>query len=165
MTTKYPILVVHGGAGTVPEERRSIAQEGVKEALHGGWQILNQKGSALDAVQEAVRIMEDNPNFNAGKGAVLTSNNRIEMDAMLMDGKSHLKLTSSAINILEDRKEVWLRMDNLKSKTVSRSKSKTKKIKISKPKTSLKKARTTPFIQSSDKEMSMFESLKIFSAN
>src|SRR5712692_1618938 len=79
-------LIVHGGAGLINPERADLAQAGCKEAALAGWQILQAGGSALDAVEAAVRSLEDNPNYNAGTGACLTSDGRIELDAGLMDG-------------------------------------------------------------------------------
>lgn len=91
---KY-VLVIHGGAGTMikenmtPEKEKAYRQ-GLKQALNAGEQILKYGGSALDAVEAAVKILEDNPLFNAGKGAVFTNEGRNELDAAIMDG-SNLK--------------------------------------------------------------------------
>lgn len=82
-----PIIVVHGGAGTIPEERRPAAEKGVLEAVDLAWKCLEDGGTALDAVEIAVSAMEDNENFNAGKGSVVTENSTTEMDALIMDGK------------------------------------------------------------------------------
>src|SRR5436305_9166576 len=80
-------LIVHGGAGVYPPEQMSPAQEGCREALLVGWRILQSNGSALDAVEVAVRALEDNPRFNAGTGSYLTTEGHIEMDAGIMDGE------------------------------------------------------------------------------
>ena len=81
-------LIVHGGAGTIrKEERIPKVIEGVREAVLAGWREL-KRGSALDAVEEAVKVLEDNPLFNAGTGSVLTLDGRVEMDAAIMRGKS-----------------------------------------------------------------------------
>jgi len=62
-----PALVIHGGAGDVDEERATAKLKGVQAAAREGWRVLTQPGgSALDAVEAAVRVMEDDPNFNAG---------------------------------------------------------------------------------------------------
>jgi L-asparaginase / beta-aspartyl-peptidase len=61
-----PALVIHGGAGDVDDERALAKLKGVQVAARAGWKILNQGGSALDAVEAAVRVMEDDTNFNAG---------------------------------------------------------------------------------------------------
>ncbi|WP_456367234.1 isoaspartyl peptidase/L-asparaginase family protein [Thermococcus sp.] len=81
-------IIVHGGAGTIKKEEK-IPQiiEGVKEAASAGWREL-KRGSALDAVEEAVKVLEDNPLFNAGTGSVLTLDGRVEMDAAIMRGKT-----------------------------------------------------------------------------
>src|SRR5260370_341055 len=79
-------IIVHGGAGNLPLERIEGAQAGCKEAALVGWRILQAGGSAFDAVEAAVRALEDNPTFNAGTGAVLTSEGDIELDAGIMEG-------------------------------------------------------------------------------
>jgi L-asparaginase / beta-aspartyl-peptidase len=86
-------LAIHGGAGTVardkmtPEMERDI-RAGLRRALDAGHQILQSSGTSLDAVVASVRAMEDDPLFNAGKGAVFTSAGTHEMDAAIMDGKT-----------------------------------------------------------------------------
>ncbi len=81
-------IIVHGGAGTIrKEERIPKVIEGVREAVLAGWREL-KKGSALDAVEEAVKALEDNPLFNAGTGSVLTLDGKVEMDAAIMRGKT-----------------------------------------------------------------------------
>ncbi len=84
-------LAVHGGAGTMrPEtmtpERAEAHRAGLRAALLAGHAVLAAGGSALDAVEAAVVVLEDDPLFNAGHGAVFTSGGRIEMDAAVMDG-------------------------------------------------------------------------------
>src|SRR5215471_9885416 len=79
-------IIVHGGAGTVTPDRVEIVQEGCKEAALIGWRILQTGGSALDAVEAAVRSLEDNPQYNAGTGSCLTSDGNIELDAGIMEG-------------------------------------------------------------------------------
>jgi beta-aspartyl-peptidase (threonine type) len=79
-------IIVHGGAGTLTPERFEITREGCKEAVLIGWHILQRGGSALAAVEAAVRALEDNPNFNAGVGSCLTAEGNIEMDAGIMEG-------------------------------------------------------------------------------
>ncbi|WXG42684.1 MAG: isoaspartyl peptidase/L-asparaginase [Promethearchaeati archaeon SRVP18_Atabeyarchaeia-1] len=82
------VIIAHGGAGEVRTERERIVEKGVREAVTGGFSKLSSDGSALDAVEECVRIMEDNPSFNAGTGSVLTMKGTIEMDASISDGKT-----------------------------------------------------------------------------
>ncbi|HMG45999.1 MAG TPA: isoaspartyl peptidase/L-asparaginase [Allosphingosinicella sp.] len=84
-------LVVHGGAGVIersriaPEEEQAI-RAALERALDAGSAILARGGSALDAVEASVRVLEDDPHFNAGRGSVFTHEGRIEMDASIMDG-------------------------------------------------------------------------------
>jgi beta-aspartyl-peptidase (threonine type) len=84
-------LVVHGGAGIIdrsritPEQDRDI-RSGLDRALAAGEAILGGGGAAIDAVEAAVRALEDDPNFNAGRGAVFTYDGRNELDAAIMDG-------------------------------------------------------------------------------
>jgi beta-aspartyl-peptidase (threonine type) len=79
-------IIVHGGAGIVTPERAEGVQQGCKEAALAGWRILQAGGSALEAVEAAVRSLEDNPMYNAGTGACLTSDGNIELDAGIMEG-------------------------------------------------------------------------------
>ncbi|MGH7430379.1 MAG: isoaspartyl peptidase/L-asparaginase family protein [Candidatus Methylomirabilales bacterium] len=79
-----PVIVVHGGAGRVPEEDEEERWEGCRRAALTGWRRLLHGGSALDAVEEAVAFLEDHPLFNAGRGSVAVG--EVEMDASLMDG-------------------------------------------------------------------------------
>lgn len=84
-------IAIHGGAGTIPREtmtpeREAAYHAALREALHAGNAILEQGGTALDAVTAAVRVLEDNPLFNAGRGAVFTADERNELDAAIMDG-------------------------------------------------------------------------------
>jgi beta-aspartyl-peptidase (threonine type) len=84
-------IAIHGGAGTLPRadmtaERESLYRDGLAEALAAGTAILEQGGSSVDAVTEAVVLLEDNPVFNAGRGAVFTLEGRNELDAAIMDG-------------------------------------------------------------------------------
>jgi L-asparaginase / beta-aspartyl-peptidase len=79
-------IIVHGGAGAIAGERLELMQEGCKEAVLAGWRVLQNGGTALDAVETAVRMLEDNPNFNAGTGSTLTADGRVEMDAGIMEG-------------------------------------------------------------------------------
>ncbi|MFN3928384.1 MAG: isoaspartyl peptidase/L-asparaginase family protein [Thermoflexus sp.] len=81
-----PRLIVHGGAGIIPEERQAAAVEGCRRAAQAGWSVLAAGGSALDAVEAAVRALEDDPTFNAGRGSVMTRAGTVEMDALIMDG-------------------------------------------------------------------------------
>jgi beta-aspartyl-peptidase (threonine type) len=81
-------MIVHGGAWAIPDEQVESHLAGCRAALSVGWALLSQGGSALDACEAAVRIMEDDPIFDAGTGAVLTAAGEVELDAALMDGRS-----------------------------------------------------------------------------
>ncbi len=86
MTSRVPALLVHGGAGANPDDEPAELREGIEGAVEAGWRILERGGSALDAVEAAVRVLEDHPRFNAGRGSVLTSAGTVEMDASIMEG-------------------------------------------------------------------------------
>ncbi|UEM02477.1 isoaspartyl peptidase/L-asparaginase [Skermanella rosea] len=92
MTRPDPVLAIHGGAGTI--RRQSMTPEaearyhaGLRDALSAGYAVLARGGPALDAVVEAVKSLEDNSLFNAGRGAVFNADGTQEMDAALMDGR------------------------------------------------------------------------------
>ena len=81
-----PALIVHGGAWDIPEHLHQDSIDGCCEAARKGWEILERGGSAVDAVEAAVRMLEDEPTFDAGRGAVLNCAGAIELDAIIMDG-------------------------------------------------------------------------------
>lgn len=81
-----PVILVHGGAGEWPENKHRAARIGVGRAAAGGWKILRDRGTAMDAVEAAVVSMEDNPIFNAGTGSALNLAGEVETDASIMDG-------------------------------------------------------------------------------
>ncbi|MGH7390493.1 MAG: isoaspartyl peptidase/L-asparaginase family protein [Candidatus Rokuibacteriota bacterium] len=83
---RVPALVVHGGAGADPTEGRDEVRGGLGDAVAAGWQVLAGGGAALDAVEAAVRVLEDHPRFNAGRGSVLSTAGAVEMDASIMEG-------------------------------------------------------------------------------
>jgi len=93
METKKIGLAIHGGAGTIerskitPEKEREY-RAGLERALSAGYEILKRGGSSLDATEAAVRVLEEDPHFNAGRGSVFTSAGTNEMDASIMDGKT-----------------------------------------------------------------------------
>ncbi|MGB7922553.1 MAG: isoaspartyl peptidase/L-asparaginase [Pyrinomonadaceae bacterium] len=85
-------LAIHGGAGTILRaemsmEREAAYRDGLRRALRRGWEALESGGAAIDVVETAVRAMEDDPLFNAGRGSVFTHDGRHEMDAAIMSGK------------------------------------------------------------------------------
>jgi beta-aspartyl-peptidase (threonine type) len=81
-----PVLVVHGGAWAIPAEELEAHRAGVKKALAAGFAVLEKGGAAVDAVERAVTLLEDDPTFDAGTGSFLTRDGRVQMDALLMDG-------------------------------------------------------------------------------
>jgi L-asparaginase / beta-aspartyl-peptidase len=88
-----PVIVIHGGAGTILREQVSPELEAelrqaLEAALQAGYAVLVRGGSSLDAVELAVRSLEDSPHFNAGRGAVFTAEGTIELDASIMDGRT-----------------------------------------------------------------------------
>lgn len=81
-----PTLIVHGGAWAIPPEAEADHEAGVRRALEAGADVLSKGGSAVDAVEAAVVILEDDPTFDAGRGSFLTSDGTVQLDALLMDG-------------------------------------------------------------------------------
>jgi beta-aspartyl-peptidase (threonine type) len=81
-----PVLVIHGGAWAMPDDMVDAHIRGVNDALAAGWRVLEGGGSALDAVEEAVVIMEDDDTFDAGRGSFLNRDGRVQLDAFIMDG-------------------------------------------------------------------------------
>jgi L-asparaginase / beta-aspartyl-peptidase len=84
-TTRVPAIIVHGGAGADSSQAPEFRQ-GVRAAVLAGWRVLAEGGTALDAVENAVRALEDDPRFNAGRGSVLNRDGTVEMDASIMEG-------------------------------------------------------------------------------
>ncbi len=79
-------MIVHGGAWAIPDDQVDAHARGCRDAVQTGYAILREGGSALDAVQAAIRLMEDDPIFDAGKGSCLTQDGEVELDASIMDG-------------------------------------------------------------------------------
>lgn len=124
MTDRRWRLVIHGGAGSMrpgrldPEQER-CARAGLEAALAAGASVLEKREGALDAVTAAVRVLEEDPCFNAGRGSVLTATGCIELDAAIMDGRTRaagavagLRTTRAPISLarrlLEDGPHVFL---------------------------------------------------------
>jgi beta-aspartyl-peptidase (threonine type) len=84
-------IALHGGAGAAPDkmspEERAAMEASLKQALTIGKNILEQGGTSLDAVEQVIRFLEDDPRFNAGRGAVFNSEGGHELDASIMDGR------------------------------------------------------------------------------
>ena len=81
-----PAIVVHGGAYDIPTETHEAHIEGCRRAAEAGWAVLARGGAALEAVETAVRILEDDPTFDAGYGSFLNAAAEVELDAIIMDG-------------------------------------------------------------------------------
>lgn len=85
-----PMLVIHGGAGveksSLSSEEQAQAREAMQRALRAGHAVLQGGGSAVDAVAATITVLEDAPQFNAGRGAVFTHDGKNELDAAIMDG-------------------------------------------------------------------------------
>ena len=117
-------LAIHGGAGALPRVQFSAARadayrHGLMQALAAGQRVLERDGCALDAVEAAVTVLEDDPLFNAGRGAVLSANGAVELDAAIMDGSDlragavaqirHIRNpVQLARRVLEDSSHVFL---------------------------------------------------------
>lgn len=81
-------LVLHGGAKEIPTDRLQANRDGCLNGLKAGQAILEGGGTALDAVEAVVRVLEDDPTFNAGYGSVLNEGGEVELDAAIMDGRT-----------------------------------------------------------------------------
>jgi beta-aspartyl-peptidase (threonine type) len=113
-----PAIIVHGGAGDIEDARRDRCVAGCEAAAAAGWARLEAGDSALDAVEAAVRALEDDPEFNAGYGAVLTRDAVVEVDACVMTGERSIGAVGAvpwlrhpvtlARRVLEDGEHVLL---------------------------------------------------------
>jgi beta-aspartyl-peptidase (threonine type) len=104
-------LVIHGGAGAMQRGYLSEAEDaagraGLSKALQAGGDVLAGEGTALDAVESAVKVLEDDPHFNAGRGSVFTQDGRIECDAAIMDGR--LRAAGAVAGVIATRHPVSL---------------------------------------------------------
>jgi beta-aspartyl-peptidase (threonine type) len=101
------MLVIHGGAGTITRASMSADaekqyREALEQALRTGHMVLKQGGSSMDAVEASIRFLEDNPLFNAGKGAVFTHDGRNELDASVMEGKTKRAGSVAGVTIIRN---------------------------------------------------------------
>lgn len=101
------VIVIHGGAGYMNPDRMTLeqtnnAKEGLQQALDAGEKILSAGGSALDAVEASIRILEDHPSFNAGRGAVFNAEGKIELDASIMDGSNRMAGAIAGVHTIKN---------------------------------------------------------------
>ena len=92
-TNNQPVIAIHGGAGIILKgdlsiEKEKLIKEKLDEAISHGYEILKSSGSSTDAIVETIKILENSPLFNAGKGAVFTNSGTIEHDASIMNGEN-----------------------------------------------------------------------------
>jgi beta-aspartyl-peptidase (threonine type) len=83
-----PVLLIHGGAWAMPDDAIAAHQDGIANALAAGYVLLERGAAAVDAVEAAVAVMEDDDTFDAGRGSFLTQDGRVQMDALLMNGEN-----------------------------------------------------------------------------
>ncbi|HJZ13646.1 MAG TPA: isoaspartyl peptidase/L-asparaginase, partial [Acidobacteriota bacterium] len=100
-------LVIHGGAGAIKRQELTAEREkeyldALRQALQTGYSILKNGGRSLDAVEAVIRFMEDSPLFNAGKGAVLNAEGKVELDASIMDGKTMMAGAVAAVTTIKN---------------------------------------------------------------
>lgn len=88
MAENKPLLLVHGGAWAIPEAMREAHEAGVQHALSRGYALLEGGATAVEAVTAAVSLLEDDETFDAGRGAFLTRDGRVQLDALLMEGST-----------------------------------------------------------------------------
>jgi beta-aspartyl-peptidase (threonine type) len=81
-----PVLLIHGGAWAIPDDAVEAHLQGIRGGLRAGWDVLQRGGTSLDAVEAAITILEDNEAFDAGRGAFLTRDGRVQLDALMMSG-------------------------------------------------------------------------------
>lgn len=101
------VLVIHGGAGTItrsgmtPEMEKQY-RDALEQSLKSGQAVLARGGSSIDAVETAIRVLEDNPLFNAGKGSVFTHEGKNELDAAIMDGRTKKAGSVAGVTIIRN---------------------------------------------------------------
>ncbi|XP_063703262.1 probable isoaspartyl peptidase/L-asparaginase GA20639 [Culicoides brevitarsis] len=101
-----PVVIVHGGAGDIPTSRVEGKLNGVKKAVKTGYKSLLESGSVLQAVEDAVKVMELDENFNAGYGSVLTCDGTVEMEASLMEMRKNAlgppQINAGCVTLVKD---------------------------------------------------------------
>src|ERR1700732_3064661 len=81
-----PSLIIHGGAWNIPDEALEDCRAGIHRSLSAAWKILSSGGAALDAVEAAIVVLEDDATFDAGIGSHLNRDGHVQLDAIIMDG-------------------------------------------------------------------------------
>lgn len=81
-------LIIHGGAWDIPDNLVEAHRAGVARAVRAGWEVLKDDGTAVDAVETTIRVLEDDGTFDAGRGSHLNADGRVELDASIMNGKT-----------------------------------------------------------------------------
>jgi L-asparaginase / beta-aspartyl-peptidase len=86
--TKVPSIIVHGGSGTWPDDTHEAAITGTRAAASLGWKLLNEGWAAMDVIEQVVRVLEDDPTYDAGRGSYVNAAGQVELDAIVMDGET-----------------------------------------------------------------------------
>ncbi|MGD0402743.1 MAG: isoaspartyl peptidase/L-asparaginase [Candidatus Acidiferrales bacterium] len=81
-----PSLIIHGGAWNIPDEAVDDCRAGIRRSLEAGWKVLSGVGTAMDAIEASIVVLEDDPTFDAGIGSHLNRDGRVQLDAIVMDG-------------------------------------------------------------------------------
>ena len=97
-----PSLVIHGGAWDIPDALVAEHRKGLRAALKAGWQVLLQGGSAMNAVEKAIVVMEDDEAFDAGRGSFINAAGDVELDASIMDGRTFRAGAVAAVQSLRN---------------------------------------------------------------
>jgi len=97
-----PSIIVHGGAGDIPPGLLEAHREGTRRAVEAGWAVLASSGSALDAVEAAIVVMEDDETFDAGRGSFLNADGQAELDAGCMEGTQLLVGAVASVQFIQN---------------------------------------------------------------
>lgn len=97
-----PAIIVHGGAWNIPPEEQEASRQGTRRAAEAGWEVLTAGGSAADAVEAAIVVMEDDEAFDAGRGSHLNTDGQVEMDAGFMDGATRRVGAVAAVQFIQN---------------------------------------------------------------
>jgi beta-aspartyl-peptidase (threonine type) len=97
-----PAIIVHGGAWNIPPEEQEASRQGTRQAAEAGWAVLAAGGSAADAVEAVIVVMEDDETFDAGRGSHLNTDGHVEMDAGFMDGATRRVGAVAAVQLVQN---------------------------------------------------------------